>query len=70
MHMAVGDTRGTDERLREVPPSGATDVRQFDQLGHREQHAVFQLYEGNQPSAVPLDAGEVVVFTDYYQVER
>ena len=67
--MAVGDTIDAGERLTRVPPSEATDVRHFDQLGHGEQRAFLQLYRGHEPAAVPLDTGEVVVFTDYYRVE-
>jgi hypothetical protein len=67
--MAVGDTPTSDERLRTVPPSQATDVRHFDQLSHREQRAFLALYRGGQPSTVPLRSGVVVKFTDYYRVE-
>lgn len=68
--MAVGDTREASVRLRKVPPADVTDLRHFDQLGHDEQHAFVQLYEGNDPAVVPLDAGEVIVFTDYYRLEQ
>jgi hypothetical protein len=68
--MAVGDTIEGGVRLREVSPPEATDVRHFDQLSHREQRAFLALRRGESPSMVPLSVGEVVVFTDYYRVER
>lgn len=68
--MAVGGTRGAGVTITEVPPTDAEDVRHFDQLRHDEQHAFIQLYRGYEPPSVPLDAGEVIVFTDYYRVER
>jgi len=68
--MAVGDMTESGVRLREVPPPETTDVRHFDQLDHPEQRAFLELYRGDAPETVPLDAGEVVVFTDYYRVDR
>jgi hypothetical protein len=68
--MAVGDMIESGARLQEVPPSEATDVRHFDQLSHPEQRAFLELHRGESPDSVPLDAGEVVVFTDYYRIDR
>lgn len=68
--MAVGGSYEDSVRLREVRSVDAEDVRHFDQLDHREQHAFLQLHRGTQPTSVPLDPGTVIVFTDYYRVER
>jgi hypothetical protein len=68
--MAVGDMIESGAHLKEVPPPEATDVRHFDQLSHPEQRAFLALRRGESPESVPLDAGEVVVFTDYYRVDR
>lgn len=67
--MAVGSTRGAGAHLEAVPPAEAREVRHFDQLDDREQHAFLQMYRGNEPTSVPLNAGEIVVFTEYFRVE-
>ena len=67
--MAVGDTRDAGVRLREVEPSDAERVRHFDQLRDDRQREFLRLYRG-EPVQPSLPTGLVIVFTDYYRIER
>ena len=45
-------------------------VRHFDELGERAQDAVAGVDTGSAVCDAPeLTAGEVIVYTDYYQIE-
>jgi hypothetical protein len=68
--MSLRDT-GRQVRLRRtgrIPPDAC--VRHYDELSEDEQHVVREL--AGEPWTAPeigdLDDGDVVKFTDYYQV--
>ncbi|WP_339102271.1 hypothetical protein [Haloterrigena salinisoli] len=53
--------------------SSGTTVRHVDQLGTDTLEAFYECLEENHPvpeSEVDLEAGEVIVFTEYYRVVR
>lgn len=74
MNMATSTLRRRSLRLERVD-SVATDatVRHIDQLDSETLGAVCRAVSGGRPVTTvetDLEPGEVIVFTDYYRVER
>ncbi|MGQ3411213.1 hypothetical protein ACT4ML_02995 [Natrinema sp. LN54] len=74
MNMAASTLRRRSLRLERVD-SVATDatVRHVDQLDSETLGAVYRAVSDGRPvttAETDLEPGEVIVFTDYYRVER
>ena len=74
MNMASGELLQRQVRLERVEsvPTGAT-VRHVDQLDAATLAAFYESLEENRSlsaSDVDLEAGEIIVFTEYYRVVR
>ena len=75
IHMATSECSSADHEGRwagvrqvESIPPGAT-VRHVDQLPPEELEALLTRLDGDGTETDSLDAGSVVVFTDYLQLE-
>jgi len=72
-NMAIGDTTHRELTVTEVEDLPASaDVRHFDELSHRAQRRFLRLLERGPVAADGglFTAGEIVVFTAYYRIER
>jgi hypothetical protein len=79
MDMAITDTATSEPQRRSVTlervesvPTDAT-VRHVDQLDSETLAAFYEAVSTRRPvsaSGTDLEAGEVIVFTEYYRVQR
>jgi len=70
-HMALSEVQHSGWSVRRVDSVGSEDtVRHVDELSEVELSAFLAGVNGASLGAVPLDDGDVIVFTDYFRVER
>lgn len=71
IHMALSEVQQSGLSLRRVEGSGAEgSVRHVDELTDEELSAFLAGINGASVTPGPLEAGEVIVFTDYFRVEQ
>ncbi|MFC6769476.1 hypothetical protein [Natrinema soli] len=72
--MSTCDTAVSRLRVREVETVGAVDaVTHVDELSDETFQRFYEAVESDSTAGLAdasLEAGEVIVFTDYYRVER
>jgi len=69
--MALSEIQQSGCSIRRIDSIGAGDsVRHIDELSEDELAAFLDGIDGTVASTAPLDDGDVIVFTDYYRVER
>jgi len=69
--MALSEVHQSGLSLRRVEAPGVEDtVRHVDELSDEELSAFLAGLHGPAGAPGPLEAGEVIVFTDYFRVER
>ncbi|QFU82622.1 hypothetical protein [Natronorubrum aibiense] len=73
MHMATSELRGSSLKLTRIESVSAdATVRHVDQLESEALDTFYAAVEGNRPitaAEVGLDAGDVIVGTEYYRVD-
>jgi len=68
--MALSEVQRPGVRVTPVESVGEhASVRHVDQLSQAELHAFLACLDGDSVHDVPLTEGEVIVFTEYFQVE-
>ncbi|MFD1588029.1 hypothetical protein ACFR9U_13665 [Halorientalis brevis] len=69
--MALSEVQHSGWSVRRVDSVGGDDtVRHVDELSEDELSAFLAGVNGGSMGTVPLDDGDVIVFTDYFRVER
>ncbi|SIR66787.1 hypothetical protein [Natronorubrum thiooxidans] len=73
MHMATSELRGSSLKLTRIESvSPDATVRHVDQLETETLDTFYAAVEGNRPitaAEMGLDAGDVIVGTEYYRVD-
>ena len=73
MHMATSELRGSSLKLTQIESVSAdATVHHVDQLESEALDTFYAAAEGNRPitaAALGLDAGDVIVGTEYYRVD-
>jgi len=69
--MALSEVQRSGWSVRRVESIGGEDtVRHVDELSDEELSAFLAGINGASIGTAPLDDGDVIVFTDYFRVER